>query len=260
MIDITPPLSVTLAPLVATGAFDIRSAIAAIADAGFQSAQLSAALPGLRPRELSQRARKDVLATLGRKGLALGGIDLMIPHNDWLKDATQDKALAATLATIELAADLGQTTLALTLPVENLPDDITNELIIAADGRNVPLAVHAEHNLPALKTWLARFDTPALGAAIDPAALLGEDEDPINAVIDLASRVRAARLDDWRTTSAAHQGGRCPLGTGALEVLMYRGALTACPGLRNIVVELRNLTDPLNAMTLAARAWQDAGH
>jgi sugar phosphate isomerase/epimerase len=256
MLDWTPPLSVTLAPLVRPGGTGVRRAIERVASMGFRSVQLSAAQQGLRPRELSRRARQDVLATLSRNGLMLGGLDLMIPHRDWLEPATQDRATAAALAALDLAADLGQVPLCMTLPVERLGDDIAEALLTAADARGVLLTVHAEHDLDALADWLSRHDQPKLGAGLDPAALLAEGHDPSDVVVRFAEPLRVARVDDHATTSVASAGGRCAVGGGDLDVLAYRAALSTCRSLRGIVMELRGLSDPVAALQAGARVWE----
>ncbi len=253
--DLTPPLSVTIAPLVPR-AGGVHEAVRRAAAAGFRAVQLSAAQKGLRPRELDHGARRDVLAMLGRSGVMLSGLDLMIPHRDWLDPRKVDQAASAALAAVELAADLGRVPLSLTLPAESMPADVMRELMVAADGHSVPLAVHAEHDLEALKKLLAAHDTPMLGSAIDPAALLAEKLDPVTIVAQLADRLRVARLDDFARVSVATMGGRCIVGAGELDVEAYRATLSLARGLRAVVVELRDLPDPFAAMAEAEQAWK----
>ncbi|MEX2670591.1 MAG: TIM barrel protein [Phycisphaeraceae bacterium] len=255
MLELTPSLSVTLAPLVRLSG-SVPRAIGEAADAGFHSVQLSAATPGIRPRELGKRARRDVLALLARRGLALGGIDLMIPHKDWLSGSTQDRAMTAATAAIELAADWGKVPLAMTLPVERLPEEIQRELLTAADAHGVLLAIHAEHDVKALQAWLEREDQPVLAAAIDPAALLAKGDDPADVAISLARWVRVAKLDDYSNVSTLGSGGRCALGQGELDLDHYRAALATCSKLRAMVLDLRDLEDVRQAMDHAQQVWE----
>lgn len=257
MIEMTPGLSVTVGPLVARGG-DVRRAVEHVRDAGLHSVQLSAATKGLRPRELDRRARRDVLAMLARQGVMLSGLDLMIPHKDWLRSETQDRAVAAAVGAIELAGDLGRVPLSITLPVDRLSEELKRELLAAADGHGVTLAVHAEHDVNALTAWLEAEDQPVLGAAVDPAVLLARGEDPSAVTAQLGRRVRVARLDDFVDVSGGggvSTGGRCPLGEGDLDVTGYKAALAVCTKLRAVVLELRDLRDPVAAMHQAARVW-----
>ncbi|MBI1369447.1 MAG: TIM barrel protein [Planctomycetes bacterium] len=247
MIEISPITSVTLAPLVAAG-LSVQQAAERAASAGFRSVQLSAAAKGLRPRELDQRARRDVLMMLSRAGLMLGGLDLMIPRKDWTDAATQERAVDAALAAMGLAADMGRVPLSMTLPVGDVAGDIRKTLLDAADGRGVVLAIHAEDQLDALLAWLDAEDQPVLGAALDPAALLAADIDPTDAMMKMSKHVLIARLDDYARPSVAGAGGRCLLGEGELDMDAYRAVMTTLRHLRGLVVELRDLPDPIRAM------------
>jgi len=259
MLELTPSLSVTIEPLTRAAGGDARRAVARAAELGYRAVQLSAAQRGMRPRELDRRARRDVGAMLGRAGVMLSGLDLMIPHDDWLDAASQDRAVAAALGAIELAADLGRVPLAMTLPIERLAEDVSQQLVTAADGRGVMLAVHAEHDLGALRQWLGRHDHPQVRMALDPAALLAEGGDPAEAVTQHAAALGLARLDDHVRTSAATLGGRCALGAGRLDVLEYRAALATAERLRGLVVELRGLADPLAGAQRAMAVWEETG-
>ena len=255
MLQLGPLLSVTLAPLVPRCGGSIERALERAAAAGVQSVQLSAALKGLRPRELDRQSRRELLALIARRGLVLGGLDLMIPHRHMLETATQDRAVASSIAAVELAADLGRVPLSLTLPVEKLPDDVAQAIIAAADGRGVLLAVHAEHDPDALEQFLARHDQPQLGAGLDAAALIALGHDPAETATRFARRLAVARLDDHARTPAA--AGRRPLGEGELDLLEYRAALAAAPRLRQIIIELRDLPDPWAALHAATHQWTD---
>ena len=233
---------------------DIRATLDALSAAKFNSIQLSAAQPGLRPRDLDTSGRRELAALLARNGLMLGGFDLLIPRKDWLDPATLDRAVAATLATLELAADLGRPPLCIALPIDELADDVKTTLAAGADGRAVPLAIHAEDQLDSLATWLDAESQPMLGAAIDPAALLAQPADPADAVIQLAEHLKVARLDDFAPVSAGG-GGRCPLGQGDLDLLTYQAAISTLESTPSIVVELRDLPDPIAGLTIAMNAW-----
>ena len=256
MIELGPILSVTLAPLVPHCGGSVQRAAEVLSRAGVRAVQLSAAQKGLRPRELDRQARRELLSLLARRGLAIGGLDLMIPHKDYLQPATQDRAVSASIGAIALAADLGRVPLSLSLPVEKLTNEVFDALLAAADGHGVTLAVHAEHDLVALERLLTHHDQPLLRAALDPAALIALGHDPAEVATRFAQRLAAARLDDHLKTSLAAAGGRCLVGQGELDMLEYRAALAAAPHLRSIVVELRDLPDPLAGARSAITQWE----
>jgi sugar phosphate isomerase/epimerase len=250
-----PVLSAAAAPLIERLG-SLSRACESIAVARVGGVQLSAATPGLRPRELDRRARQDVLSTVARQGLAVTGVDLMIRPGHWLDPATQDRAVGAALAAVDLARDWSGVPLCLALPVGKLSPDIQSALVAGADARGVTLAVHAENEPEALEAWIARIDQPSLRAALDPAALLGKGHDPAEAAVRWADRLAVARLDDH--ASGGMDLGRCPVGEGDLDVAGYRAALAAARRLRSVVIELRELRDPVAALGAAAGAWDAA--
>lgn len=250
----TAIVSPTAAPLIAAYNADIRATLEALSGWQFASVQLSAAQPGLRPRDLDRSGRRELSALLARQGLMLGGFDLMIPPKDWLDDVSVDRAVSATLATLELAADLGRPSVSIALPVGALSNDVKQTLITGADGRGVALAVHAEDELEALALWLEAEDQPMLGAGIDPAAAMACDLDPADAALRVAKHLKVARLDDYAPVSAGG-GGRCPIGEGNLDLLSYRATLSTIEATPHIVVELRDLADPIAGLSKAMAAW-----
>lgn len=248
-----PTLSATAEPLMETLGGDLARAGMAIAAAGIRGVQLSATMKGLRPRELDQRARRDVAAALGRRGLMISGLDLMIRHNHWLDPARQDRAATAAIAAIDLAREWGGVPVCLSLPIQKLGDDLKQALVAAAEGRGITLAVHAESELEHLQKWIARVDHPCLRAALDPAALIPRGQSAVNAAIDLASVLAVARLDDH--ANGGIEMGRCMVGQGDLDVTAYKAALSVASSLRGLAIELRDTRDPAAALAAAANAW-----
>lgn len=249
-------LAPSLAPLVKQSGCTVREAVAGLAAQGFRAVQLDAALPGIRPRDLSPRARQDLTSLLMRQNLRPAGLDLFIPRRHFTESAHLDRAMAATLAAIELAADLGRIPVSLALPVTAVPEDARQAMVEAADGRGVRLAVHAEDQLDALTAWMERVDTPNLGAAMDPAAILALDQDVLAVTQRLGQRLTVARLSD----QVASAGGvRCEVGQGDLDVERYRVMLDLSAGRAGpVVLDLRGLADPRGAAGAALKAWDDA--
>lgn len=248
-------LAPTATPVIAQTDGTLRTALGRLAGARFTAVQIDATLAGLRPRELNTRARKDLLALIARHGMRLAGIDLFLPRRHYLDSAYIDRAMAATLAAIELAADLGRVPLSLALPVAGMTEDARGALVEAADGHSVSLAVHGEGQWEALSQWVEAVDLPALGMAIDPATLLAQQVDPVALIHQHAKRLRVARLSD----QAANSVGRCDVGQGDLDVSAYRIAVDlATARLGPVVLDLRGLANPLAAASVARDAWEGA--
>lgn len=255
-------LAPTIGPLLPSGGGTVRGALDKLSAAEFHSVQLSAAIPGIRPRDLDKRARRDLIAMLTRQSFRLAGLDLFIPRAHFLDTAQVDRAAGAVVAAIELAADLGRVPLSVALPMVGLSDDVKHALVQAADGHGVCLAVHAEDQSKELLDWLAAVDLPALGAAIDPAVMLAAGADPVALAQRLGPRLRVARLSDAVSGSdlASETGSsRCVLGKGELDVIPYRVALDLAQGrLGPVVLELRGLPQPISAAAEANRQWSNA--
>ena len=157
-------LAATVGPVV-RGGLTFQAAVERLAGVGFDAVQLDGTLRGLRPRELDRRARRDLAAMLARRGVRAGGIDLFIPRWHFADAGEADRAVAATLACIELAGDLGRVPVSLSLPVHELAadHDVTRAIAEAADGRGVAVAVHAEDRLGSWRRGSMRWACPGWG-------------------------------------------------------------------------------------------------
>ncbi len=252
-------LAPTVGPLARQSGRRLQPIAGDLAKAGFHGLQLDATLPGIRPRDLSHRARQDLIAMLAREGMVAAGLDLFIPRKHFIDPTQLDRAMAATLAAIELAGDLGRLPLSLALPVDQVSPDALAALVEAADGFSVPLGIHAEDRLDALAAWLDELDQPMIGAAIDPAALIAGDHSPAKAAAKLGKRLRIARLSDCTGPAGDAASQRCPPGQGELDLMAYRLTLDMAQHRRGpVVLDLRNLSGPGAAAQQARAAWDDA--
>lgn len=248
-----PEISVSCAGFASPSAPSPRALLDAVSSLGVRGIALDAAAPGMRPRELSRSARRDVAATLRRLELELSGIDLWIPPHHFSDPATSPRAIEATMHAIEMSAELAtlvggrsRPVVSLTLP-EDLPDSARVALGDAGAHHGATLADHAltahEGDLPA-----------GMGVGIDPVFSLTDGQSPAKAVTRAGADLASARLCD---TNAM---GRCPVGApgSKLDVTGYAGAMIVS-GLAWITLDLRGLEDPAGATELASRAWHDAG-
>jgi len=256
---ITHSADTTLAPTLralTTQLGNVRAALDAVIADGFRSVQIDATLAGLRPRDLNRRARRDLMALLTRNSVQLAGLDLFIPRKHFASGEHVDRAVAATIEAMTLSHDFGCVPISIALPVGEMTEDVVTSLLEAADGRGVPLAVHAEDRLDDLAAWLDKVDLPNVGAALDPAAVLSRSADPAQIAQRWSKRLKVARLSDLESAGGAV---RCPVGEGELDVLQYRLAVDlATARVGPVVLDLRNLELARQAAARGKAAWDDA--
>ncbi|MDX2114742.1 MAG: hypothetical protein SFZ24_03860 [Planctomycetota bacterium] len=233
--DVRTPLALALDGLIAPAS--LREQAAWAAAAGFSALQLSAAAPGLRPRELSRSARRDVAAILRSSELSLSGVDLWIPPAHLDDPARADRALSALLDACDYTAEIaalvgGSPVLAVQLPPPTSAAAAVDALITRAASIGVRIADHA---------WPSRPEASqpdALAVGLDPPSILLAGADPAAEASRLSGRIAAARISDLGPA------GRVPPGKGRLDLLSYMIALLARPAAAPTpVVDLRGIPD-----------------
>ena len=250
-------LAPTLRPLAQSVEGSARRALAWVGDAGFRGVQLDATMPGLRPRELDGSARRDLAAVLRRAGLVVAGLNFFIPAEHYQDPAHVERAVESAHAALALAADLDRCPLSLNLPVLEADPRITQDLLTAADGFGVRLAVHHEAEPDELLAWLNKQDAGLIGAALDPAALIAARRDPVLTLQSLGDKLVVARLSDAKKGLA--DGTRRVVGKGDLDLQAYRVSVDlASRRLGPVVLDLRMLSDPPAATQAALAAWNGA--
>lgn len=251
-----PDLAPTVEPLM--GAEDgsaIRGVLDRLHALGFRTVQLSATQKEMRPRDLDQSARRDLLATLRRRELAVAGLDVWIPPRHFLQPHTADRAVQAASQAIELAADLGRVPFSMNLPAA----DASNDGAAAAVGDIArALRDHAEKFGVEIANHTAPHPTPpdaALGIGIDPAAWLSHGKDPAAALLAHASHLVSVRLCDL-----LHSGLRAPVGDqheGQLDLFQYQVAISVAQYTRPIIIDARQWPDPWTGIQQTRSAWSN---
>jgi len=229
-----------LAPTVCELGRDLRAAIARLGRDGWRAAQLAASGPnGLRPRDMTASARRDLALALRRAGLVAAGLDLWIPIEHLQDASTVDRAIDAVRAACGLAGELGRCSVTMRLPEATLSADVQDAMSGAAAEAGVRLAVSGAEPPP----WCV--------PCVDPPVLLEAGEDPVAAA---ANPLAAARFCDL-------VGGvrSAPGAGGSLDVLAYRTACRVAAPSRPVVADLRFLADPTAALSAMRHAWDAAG-
>ncbi|MBG83090.1 MAG: hypothetical protein CMJ40_00925 [Phycisphaerae bacterium] len=237
-----------LAPTAASLGNDLRVICDRLRRDGWRAVQLSAAMPGARPRELGASARRDLAATLRRTELVAAGMDLWIPQEHFLDPSTVDRAVSSFDAACGLASDLGITALSVILPGPDQLDDEIREVIESSSVKHGVLI--ADHRMP------YEHVDEIESAGLDPAACFSVDRDPVNVVLELAGRLVAPRLSDLIATGLRGVPGDVG---GRLDIHAYRAAVATVASNRHVALDLRQLTSPWEGMRTARAAWLAAG-
>ena len=237
-----------LAPTAASLGTDLRGICDRLRREGWRAIQLSAAMPGMRPRDLGASARRDLAATLRRTELIPAGMDLWIPLEHFLNPSTVDRVVAAFDSSCELASDIGITTLSVVLPASDQVEDEIREAIESASLRHG--VVIANHRMPFEDA--SEMET----AGIDPAACLAVERDPVDVVLQLAGRLVAPRLSDLTTTGLRGVPGDVG---GRLDVRAYRAAVATVAPTRHVALDLRQVSLPWEVMRPVRDTWLASG-
>lgn len=278
-----PPLALALlglelpAPAIsdADPSTKLRAALAFTRAGGVGAVQLNAAEPGFRPRDLDRSARRELAALLRRSNLGLSGLDLFIPPEHFALPAHQDRAVSATLAAIELLADLRTlvgasgslneshaklAALCLMLPAQT-DRVIIDQLAAASEKFDVRIADHHWAPPSADTSQPARTSHELIAPGLDPAAILMAGGDPIAHAAKLARTLASARLCDVsavgrRAVSTAPGSPlTSALGTGRLDVHAYAATLSACGYRGPVIIDLRQVNDPQRGLKNAVESW-----
>lgn len=260
-----PPLSLALVDLpahVPSGGDLLREQLAFAHRSGFRGVQLNAASPGVRPRDLDRSARRDVASLLKRAELVLSGVDLWIPPEHFVDPARMDRAVAATLGAIELAADLDR--LIIGTVTANAAGDGRVVCISLPTGVSEAVLATITENASNRGARVADFGAGiknagapgVIGPGFDPAAVLlaSPSAPPANAagMMALPPGVIAARLTDASTFGRVVPGAP----GGRLDPLAYAMSLAAASYRGYVTLDTRGLPDPLHAAVAGKAAWE----
>jgi len=228
-----------------------RSAMDRLIELGIRGVQWSANHPGMRPRELSQSGRRDLLAAVRRRAMTLTGIDLWIPIAHFDDAAHSERAIEALVQTIVLAEELGRLPVSTTLP----PADAENALPTAASVHRMIADVAQRRGVAVADHASKRRAVAGIGVGIDPTALISIGADVAQRVIDAGDDLVCARLCDLSTA-----GNRAPIGQrdGQLDVVSYRGALAATEYRHPLVIDTRSWQDAWAGVQRTIDAWESA--
>lgn len=217
-----------------------RGVIEWIASRGVRYVQLDAAMAGIRPRELTRSARRDLASLIKRVGLSLSGIDLWIPPSHLVEPANQQRAIDAAIGACELAAELraiagegtpGLAGFGVSMGLhEETPPAAIDAIGAAATRCGVVVLDHA---------WPARAvqSEGPIRVGIDPAVLIGAGASVGRAALTMSPAPAAFRLSDFSAI------GRVAAGEGSLDLANYDIAITTLKWSGAVTLDLRGIPD-----------------
>lgn len=234
-------LAATLAPL-----GEVESALAWLASSGFEAVQLSAAQPGMRPRELDSGARRALEARLRQLELAVSGVDLWIPPAHFERAEEADRAVGAFFDAIGFCEDLGRPAISCSLPDADRAPEVRRSLLREADRRGVRLVDFS---------CGAKCEGP-VAVGIDMAALMSGGGSILEAIVRAGDSLGAIRLA--RMTPSGARAPFVAAGEGFAALVELRSALSL-GGFRGVpVVDARAWPDPRAGLLATCHAWAHA--
>ncbi|MBX3355063.1 MAG: hypothetical protein KF724_05125 [Phycisphaeraceae bacterium] len=213
-----------------------------IAESGFRGVQLSAAQPGMRPRELDAGARRGLRETLRRLDLLPAGLDLWIPPAHFIKEQEVARAVDAMFAALAFAEALGRISVSCVLPPPSVP--ARGAIVEEAARRGVRLADFALE--ATAEEWI--------GLGFDLAICRERHADPVEAIARAGAALAAVRMGevtpDGRRTPI-EPGGASAHALGELRVALALGAPVELP-----VADARGWSDPRAGLRSTLAAWR----
>lgn len=234
-----PRLSATLAAL-----GDAELGLAWLSEQDFGAVQLSAAQPGLRPRELDAGARRGLRERLRRLELEPSGIDLWIPLEHFEGAATMPRAVDAMHAAIGLAEFLGRIPVSGPMPRSELATEARVSILAEAERRGVTLVDFAVGAVP---------EGP-VRVGFDLVTCLEQGARPIEAIARAGASLGAVRIGAIGTDA-----GRRPIvpGSAAAEELALLRTALELGGFRGIpIADARAWPDPHRGLIETLAAWR----
>ncbi|MGN6366988.1 MAG: sugar phosphate isomerase/epimerase family protein [Phycisphaerae bacterium] len=236
---------------------DARAALAIASDARYRGISFATNHAQLTPDELSATGRRDLKRILASKHLSLDAIRIAAPRTSLADPATIDRTLENARKGMNLAHDLGVSTIALN--VGNLADAKTpadtlvsaiRELAQHADAAGLTLAIGSDSS-DILAGLLKRVDYDRARSNLDTARIIAAGEDPLKVAENLADSIGQLTAAD--AVRAGNNLRATFLGEGQLPLPDLLEILQEIGFHGPTIVDPRDLSDPATAATHAAQ-------
>jgi len=203
----------------------LRKALLLAAQAGAQGVQFDA-VGELSPDKLSESGRREIAYLLRSYNLQLASIFFPLRYGlDVSLD--QEQRILHLKKVMDLGFDLGSRVLAIhagQIPQEKEEKRIatlTESLsFLGAHGDRIGVSLALETGLESgkvLADFLSKIDSGALGAALNPGNLILNGFDPLQAVLDLGSRIKLVHAREIECNGPGRAAREVPLGKGDFD-------------------------------------------
>lgn len=243
---------------------DAKRGIRRAAEMGFGGVELSAVYGETAPENLSATGRRHLARTVRDLGLNFQALIGDVGGMRFTDPARGDEHLDRTRRILELAADMGVPIVAAQIGHfdENVPGEQRDRVVEAvrliadhADRTGTIFAIETTGSRPeALHALLKGLDCPHLRATLDPAELVMQGSDPLQAVATLANDIVLARVRDGLVGSADRHGRETPVGEGQVNLIEYLAALEGADYAGPATVRRTDTDRPIDELA-AAKAY-----
>lgn len=251
-------LAVGLSPLrTATTSVEARARL--VRDAGLSRVTMSAAETGMRPRDLSRSARRDIAAQLRKGGVSCIGVELWIPQRHFAEGEHQQRAVDALTDAIRYAAEMSELTdgaaaLHTSLPLATDEDSSEQLPTVIHPCTRAVLDDAASHGVDVIDHGVFGTSDQGMSAGcsigIDCSLEVMRASDPVDKLLHHSSRVRSLRLSD------AVGGSRVRIGSGDLDMFKLIITWSTLREKPALVIDLRGIESPEIALTATIDAYE----
>ena len=203
----------------------LRKALLLAAQAGAQGVQFDVT-GELSPDKLSESGRREISYLLRSYNLQLASI--FCPLRNGLDVAIdQEQRILHLKKVMDLGFDLGCNVLA--LHAGQIPQEKEDKRIatyteslsyLGAHGDRIGVSLALETGLESGKVlldFLSQIDSGALGASLNPGSLTINGFDPLQAVLDLGSRIKLVHAREFQSNGPGRAAREVPLGHGDFD-------------------------------------------
>jgi sugar phosphate isomerase/epimerase len=242
---------------------DLKSTIEIARSAGFSGVAIGVRHPQISGDDFGRTARRDLERFLRSRSMYMACIRAGSGSGGLFDSRSMDSCMAAAADAIELARDLGTRLIALYIgePPEKVKnasaiESALHELLGNADAAGATMVI-SSGDVDLLAALLKTFSTGGLMANLDTLKILSAGR-----TIDDAMKAFAGRVGLWTCADAKINGGMvrpAVLGTGSVGLKEIYITLTEQSFTGPVVVDVRDLSDPVYAAKMAGKYLETLG-
>jgi sugar phosphate isomerase/epimerase len=209
---------------------EVRAGLSLAARQGFTAVELAVDGGALAPENLSASGRRHVARLVQNTGMAFTAVACELPGGGLADPRTIDASVARVQRVLQLAADMDVRLVSCAIGDVAVGEDASAALVAVAEQAErfgTGCAVRSRGGAPdELRALIAGLACRYVGAALDPADVLGAGHDPIATLGVLGDQLMLAYVRDAIRGTPQHPGGETQLGAGSLDLTAYAAAVS----------------------------------